>query len=334
MGEIFRRETAEHPEPFTGERLTTAIGGQVQIEHYHRYLFARSLVVGLDVLDVASGEGYGSALLAQVARTVVGVEYSGPTACAAAMNFRRPNLHFMRGDARALPLADASVDVVVSFETIEHFDHQRDFVCEVHRVLRPGGRCIVSTPDRDVYSPAGAAANPFHVHELSGAEFVALLHTRFRHVSIVRQRAMIGSALLPDTVPEAPPLVFDRRGDTHFEACIGLPRAPYLVAVASDDEPPALPSSVYISRDDVDTDLLSAMALAKQVHETTAKLDDAQAKLDDTRARLRDVTQRAEGAERERVEAEQRYALLRGSLRTFLRGYLPLLRAHLFGQRP
>ena len=38
MGEIFRREIAEHPEPFTGERLTTAIGGQVQVEHYHRYL--------------------------------------------------------------------------------------------------------------------------------------------------------------------------------------------------------------------------------------------------------------------------------------------------------
>ena len=61
MGEIFRRETAEHPEPFTGERLTTAVGGQVQVEHYHRYLFARAPVPGLDVLDVASGEGYGSA---------------------------------------------------------------------------------------------------------------------------------------------------------------------------------------------------------------------------------------------------------------------------------
>src|SRR5579872_3340094 len=99
MGEIFRRETAEHPEPFTGERLTTAIGGQVQIEHYHRYLFARSLVTGLDVLDVASGEGYGSALLAQVARTVVGVEYSEPSVRAASVNFPRLTLRFLRGDA-------------------------------------------------------------------------------------------------------------------------------------------------------------------------------------------------------------------------------------------
>ena len=107
MGEIFRRETAERPEPFTGERLTTAVGGQVQIEHYHRYLFARSLVTGLDVLDIASGEGYGSALLSQVARTVIGVEWSGETVRSAAANYSRPNLHFTQGEARALPLADA-----------------------------------------------------------------------------------------------------------------------------------------------------------------------------------------------------------------------------------
>ena len=121
MGEIFRRETAKNPEPFTGERLTTAIGGQVQIEHYHRYLFARALARGVDVLDVASGEGYGSALLAQIARSVVGVEYSAPTVRSAGANFPRENLHFLQGDARSLPLADDCVDLAVSFETIEHF---------------------------------------------------------------------------------------------------------------------------------------------------------------------------------------------------------------------
>jgi SAM-dependent methyltransferase len=219
MGEIFRRETAKHPEPFTGERLTAAIGGQVQIEHYHRYLFARSMVVGLDVLDVASGEGYGSALLAQVARRVLGVEHSRPATCGAARNFPHPNLHFLQADARALPLGDASVDAVVSFETIEHFDRQDDFVREVRRVLRSDGRFIVSTPDRDIYSPAGSPANPFHVRELSRSEFGALLHVAFRHVSIIHQRPMIGSAMVAETGLSPPALVFDRRGDTHFEAC-------------------------------------------------------------------------------------------------------------------
>jgi SAM-dependent methyltransferase len=356
MGEIFRRETAEHPEPFTGERLTTAVGGQVQIEHYHRYLFARAFVADLDVLDVASGEGYGSALLAQVARSVIGAECSGPTVAAAARNFPRPNLFFLQSDARALPLANGSIDIVVSFETIEHLDRQTDFLQEVHRVLRPTGRFIVSTPDRDIYSPAGSAANPYHVHELSAGEFAALLHASFRNVAVLRQRALIGSALLADTASSASPLVFDRRGDTHFEACIGIPRAPYLIAIASDGELPAPPPSLYISRGDLDTDLISAMTLARQVQETQAQLAQATANLAQAAANLEEMTQRAEReraesqreraeadreraeADRERAEAEQRFAevqgslqTLQGSLRTFLRGYLPLLRARFFG---
>jgi SAM-dependent methyltransferase len=390
MGEIFRRETAEHPEPFTGERLTTAIGGQVQIEHYHRYLFARSFVRGLDVLDVASGEGYGSALLAQVARSVVGVEYSEPTVRGAVGNFVRPNLRFLRADARALPLADACVDAVVSFETIEHFDRQVEFLREIRRVLRPDGRFIVSTPDRDVYSPAGSAANPFHVHELSRLEFASLLHGAFRHVLLTQQRALIGSALLGETGSTTPPLVFDRRGETHFESCVGLPRAPYVIAVASDREPPPLPPSLYIDRGDLGTEQTRLMELASRLGETQAELSRAQTELSQARrdlsqtqtdlsqtqtdlsqtqtelsqvrnersrvqsefaeatARLRAATQRTDFAELARRESEDRneairrdrdlvqrqLGLVQGSLRTFMRGYLPRLRRHLRGQRP
>ena len=390
MGEIFRRETAEHPEPFTGERLTTAIGGQVQIEHYHRYLFARSFVRGLDVLDVASGEGYGSALLAQVARSVVGVEYSEPTVRGAGGNFVRPNLRFLRADARALPLADACVDAVVSFETIEHFDRQDEFLREIRRVLRPDGRFIVSTPDRDVYSPAGSAANPFHVHELSRLEFASLLHGAFRHVLLTQQRALIGSALLGEAGSTAPPLVFDRRGETHFESCVGLPRAPYVIAVASDREPPPLPPSLYIDRGDLGTEQTRLMELAGRLGEARAELSRAQTELSQARrdlsqtqtdlsqtqtdlsqtqtelsqvrnersrvqsefaeatARLRAATQRTDFAELARRESEHRneairrdrdlvqrqLGLVQGSLRTFMRGYLPRLRRHLRGQRP
>ena len=328
----------------------------MQIEHYHRYLFARSLVAGLDVLDVASGEGYGSALLAQVARPVIGVEHSGPTVRGAAGNFPRPNLHFLQGDARALPLADACADAVVSFETIEHFDRQDDFLREVRRVLRPDGSFIVSTPDRDIYSPAGTPANPFHVRELSRSEFTSLLHGTFRHVQVMQQRALIGSALLADTGSPAPPLVFDRRGDTHFEACIGLPRAPYLIAVASDREPPPLPPSLYIDRGDLDTETLQRLAIAEQLRQTQAELAQATQRAEQATQRaeeaMRQAEQATQHAEQETRNAEQalnsaraeceersealqrRHDLLQGSLRTFLRGYLPRLRRHLFGQRP
>jgi SAM-dependent methyltransferase len=383
MGEIFRRETAEHPEPFTGERLTTAIGGQIEIEHYHRYLFARALVPGLDVLDVASGEGYGSALLAQVARSVVGVEYSGPTVQGAVGNFVRANLRYLRADARALPLADACMDAVVSFETIEHFGRQDDFLREVRRVLRPDGRLIVSTPDRDVYSPAGSAANPFHVHELSRLEFAALLRGTFRHVKVMQQRALIGSALLAEAGSTAPPLVFDRRGEAHFEACIGLPRAPYLIAVASDREPPPLPPSLYIDRGDVGSEQIRIVELAERLQETEfrrsrvqADLSEVQAELSQVRVELarmqaelskatenhrrvraeftevtddlRETSQRADRSEqarrasedrnealrRERDLVQRQFGLMQGSLRTFMRGYLPRLRRRLRRQRP
>src|SRR4029078_12929791 len=116
MRERFPREAAANPEPFTGERLTASVHGQVEIEHYHRYLFARTFCRDHDVLDVASGEGYGAAQLAQVARHVVGVGYSGPTVFNAAANFPRPNLRFVQGDARMLPFGEASIDVVTSFE--------------------------------------------------------------------------------------------------------------------------------------------------------------------------------------------------------------------------
>src|SRR5215469_9424897 len=108
------------PLDFTGERMTSAVEGQIEFEHYHRYCLARDLCDGCDVLDVASGEGYGTALLAGVARSVVGVEIDAAAVAHAQTNYRMPNLRFLHGDALALPLADSSVDIVVSFETLEH----------------------------------------------------------------------------------------------------------------------------------------------------------------------------------------------------------------------
>lgn len=248
MGEIFERPLPKIGLAFTGERLTTEFGGQTEIEHLHRYLLARHLCRGRQVLDIAAGEGYGTALLAQVATSVVGVEVAADVVAHAAENYRRENLDFRVGDARAIPLGDASVDVVVSFETIEHFAAHDRFLGEIRRVLRPGGLLVISTPDRDNYSPADQPANPYHALELTRPEFSALLQARFAHVGMWWQRPMIGSTIMPGPELAAVPgsVCFERRGERHFESSGGYPRPLYLMALCSDAPLPAMPPSVYI----------------------------------------------------------------------------------------
>jgi len=181
----FRIPRPERPLDFTGERMTSAIEGQIEFEHYHRYCVARDLCEGRDVLDVASGEGYGAALLAGVAASVTGVEINPGAVAHANANYRMANLRFLEGDALALPLADKSVDAVVSFETLEHVADQARFITEVRRVLRPDGLFVVSTPDRTVYSAGNGDANPYHVLELTEAEFSELLLSHFAHVRVL-----------------------------------------------------------------------------------------------------------------------------------------------------
>jgi SAM-dependent methyltransferase len=333
--ETFPREAAAHPEPFTGERLTSVLSGQTQIEHYHRYLFARALCRDLDTLDVASGEGYGAALLAQVARKVIGLEYSAATTRSAAMNFPRGNLTFAQGDARLLPLRDAAVDVVVSFETIEHFDRQAAFVAEVRRVLRPDGCFIVSTPDRDIYSAPGMAPNPFHVQEMTQPEFVALLHGQFRNVTIIRQQPVIGSVLLPESLSTARLLVFDRRGPDRFAAAAELPRAPYLLAVASNRDLPMLPASLFIDRSDLDSDSLALVQRSAELDQLTVELEQRTVELAERTAELAAV-QADSVSESAATHAQITFlthelVVARSSLRGFLRSYWPHLRRHLFG---
>ena len=263
MGEIFPREFAVIPLDFTGERMTAGHTGQVEFEHLHRYFFAREFCRDKDVLDVAAGEGYGSAYLGQVARSVVGIELSGKTVEHANLSYRRHNLNFYQGDARRLELPDGSFDVVTSFETIEHFFAQEDFLNEVCRVLRPDGKLIISSPDRDVYSFTGSGVNPFHVKELSRQEFGGLLTARFAHCDLYSQRTITGTLLVADPAGPTKNLnwTFERRGGQHFEASRGLPRAPFVVAVASNEPIAVKFDSCYIDTSDVEAGSRALSAL-------------------------------------------------------------------------
>ena len=307
MGEIFKSERACDPLAFTGERYTPLVSGEIELEHLHRYLQARDVCRGKDVLDVASGEGYGAALLAQVAHSVVGVEIDAGVVAHALRAYRRKNLTFMVGDARCIPLDDDSVDVVTSFETIEHFFEHDQFLSEIRRVLRPGGMLVISTPDRDVYSPAGSPANDYHVHELSEQEFFHALRKQFSHIIMYRQRSLSGSVLTRyngETAPVDTAIVtYEKRDERHLERCEGMPRAKYLVAVASDG---AL------------SDRLSAVSLyieTSQLDRQSAELATARTELGAAQAALRELAAREQQLQHESGAQSAELAAAQAALR-------------------
>ncbi len=177
---------------FTGERFVPgdpAAIGEMWTEHWHRYHFVLAWVSGKRVLDVACGEGYGSALMARSAEAVTGVDIA-PDAIAHARQCygALQNLRFTEASCTTLPFEDASFDCIVSFETLEHIPEQARFLAEIRRVLTPDGICVVSTPNKEEYSDKRGYANAFHVKELYRAEFEQLLTGQFAHRRWFAQR--------------------------------------------------------------------------------------------------------------------------------------------------
>ncbi len=181
--------------PFTGERYVPGIHGQIELEHRHRYYMARQLAAGKRVLDIACGEGYGTDILAATAACVVGVDIDAQTVEHARKRYVRENLSFAVGACEQIPLPDRSVDLVVSFETLEHTDQHEQMLSEITRVLTLDGVLLVSTPNRAIYRAAGGLPNPFHMKELELTEFTELLGRYFANTQPFGQRVAYGSLI-------------------------------------------------------------------------------------------------------------------------------------------
>lgn len=137
--------------------------------HLARYMLARSFVRPNDVvLDAACGLGYGSAILweGSEASSVTGVDCDEGAVEYARQNYgsARPGLAYLTANVEELPAVPSnSVDLVVSFETIEHLENPERFLGEMKRVLKPGGRFICSVPNLWV-DETGRDPSPYHLH--------------------------------------------------------------------------------------------------------------------------------------------------------------------------
>ena len=229
--------------PWTGERYVPEVGGQIALEHLHRYALACELAADRTVLDIACGEGYGSAMLAERARSVVGVDLSHEVVTHAARRYPRANLRFAAGRCDSIPLATASVDLVVCFETIEHVGQHERVLAEFKRVLRPEGTLVLSSPEKSEYSDARQQVNPFHVKELYADEFRQLVASQFRHIAVGGQRVAFGSAILMEG--DGGPLVGYQWDGSASVRATGVARPHYLIAVASDVVLPPIGGSIF-----------------------------------------------------------------------------------------
>ena len=161
--------------PLTGERTVPGIPDENYWFRRHEaaYEFALPHVRG-EVLEVGCGEGYGTALLAGAATSIIGLDYDASTIEHAARRY--PEAAFVPGNLAALPFGATTFDVVVTLQVIEHVWDHPQFVRECRRVLRPDGVLLVTTPNRLTFSPGrDTPRNPFHTVEFTADELVGLL---------------------------------------------------------------------------------------------------------------------------------------------------------------
>jgi len=249
---------------FTGERYVPGTAGEIAHEHWHRYAFAARWASGRRALDVACGEGYGSGLLSQVATHVIGVDIDAATLAHARQRYaNQGNCTFVEGSAAALPIGNSSIDIVVSFETIEHLpaEDQPRMLAEFARVLAPDGLLVLSSPNRPQYSDARAYVNPFHLHELDRSELAQLLAPHFPAQHWYRQRRYLGSALWS----EEPHGGYEVLAGTATSAGPSIaPEAMYFVVVGARREaalPASFPAlSLFTDSDDAELDRIDAQA--------------------------------------------------------------------------
>ena len=185
-----------------GERLIINENWDPQtiMEHLHRYQFTKDLVQDYYVvLDAACGTGYGSRILAEKAAQVYGIDISEDAVQYARKKYISENINFQTMSVEKLDFPDNFFDLIVSFETIEHVEHeiQIRFLAEIKRCLKPTGVLIMSTPNDELYRHIahGQYDNPFHVAEFTRESFKNFLSEHFRHIEFYYQNVTKASSI-------------------------------------------------------------------------------------------------------------------------------------------
>jgi len=227
---------------FTGERFTPECVREIYYEHFHRYALAARWCANTRTLDAACGEGYGSALLANTAASVEGIDISTEAVEHARQRYGHiETLNFQVADCVSMPFPDHEFDRVVSFETLEHLAEQDQLLAEFRRVLKPDGFLVLSSPDKAVYSDQNNASNEFHVRELYRQELEDLIKRHFGAWRLLGQKLMFHSAIW--SLDGVENVLLDQVSERSVTQPPGITQpAMYFIALCAADED-ALPAS-------------------------------------------------------------------------------------------
>jgi SAM-dependent methyltransferase len=186
--EYFQRDQPEGVPPLalTGERTLPDVPEENYWYRRHLavYEWIAARCAGLDVVDMACGEGYGTGVLARSAAHVTGVDANPEAFEHARARYGGSTVDFARDlvDSYSEPC-----DAVVFLQTIEHVEDDAGVLRHFKSMLRPGGTVYVSTPNLLTLAPPGAekSDNPWHLREYRPEEFRALCESVFGEVELL-----------------------------------------------------------------------------------------------------------------------------------------------------
>ncbi|MCD6161975.1 MAG: class I SAM-dependent methyltransferase [candidate division Zixibacteria bacterium] len=175
----------------TGERVVPddikTLAEYIQfLNHNFIYEYVKSLLKNDDkVLEVGFGEGYGSSLLSQACREIVGIDVEEQVVEYSNNKYGNEKCSFKLYDGKTIPFPDNTFDVIILFQVIEHIKDDAGFVAELHRVLKENCKLFITTPNRATrLKPGQKPWNRFHVREYYANELKALLLNKFEKADV------------------------------------------------------------------------------------------------------------------------------------------------------
>lgn len=157
----------------------------LRLMHLSAYEAVAPLASDKRVLEIGCNTGYGTRLLGNVCRQIVGVDLSMSALKVAREKYSGANVDYLRIDGLKLPFADGEFELIISFQVIEHISNYDSYLSELKRVLAPDGMAVFTTPNAQVrLDPGMKPWNEFHVREFTAAELSQLLQDWFPQVEI------------------------------------------------------------------------------------------------------------------------------------------------------